>query len=150
MGSSRAVVDQDSAHMVYGIKSDDPEMQAAIEKARDLFPHFDSVFSSGKANKDKTGIRVKYYDDDQVEYMWVGDLFKVDGQYWGVLLDSPRVVKGLKRGDTVAIQSSDISDWIYAIDSIHYGGYTQKVILNRLSPAQRARMDTSTVWEFSN
>ncbi len=148
--SSKSIVDLDTAHHTFGIKADDPEIRAAIQKAQDLFPRFDSAFLGGRVDKKETMIKVKYRDDDKVEYMWVGNLFKVDGQYWGVLLDSPRVVKGLKKRDTVVIQDKDIADWIYKVDSTHYGGYTQRVILNRLTPAQKARMDTATVWKFAD
>jgi uncharacterized protein YegJ (DUF2314 family) len=148
--TSSVVVDDDSTHHGFGIRSDDPEMNAAIQKARDLFPRFDSAFSKGKVNKEESIIKVKYRDEDKAEYLWVGNLFKVDDQYWGVILDSPYVVKGLKRGDTVVIQNQDIADWIYVIDSTHYGGYTQRVILNRLTPAQKARMDSTTVWKFAD
>jgi uncharacterized protein YegJ (DUF2314 family) len=144
------MVDSDTSQHSFGIKSDDPEMMAAIQKAQDLFPHFDSAFASKKTNRQESTIRVKYRDEGKVEYMWVGDLFKVEGQYWGVLLDSPKVVKGLQKGDTVVIQPADIVDWIYVIDSTHYGGYTQRVILNRLTPAESARLDSTVVRKFAD
>ncbi|MDL2303665.1 DUF2314 domain-containing protein, partial [Dysgonomonas sp. OttesenSCG-928-D17] len=57
---------------------------------------------------------------------------------------------GYKYGDTVIVDPQQVSDWLYidAQTGLTHGGYTFKVIRNRMSPEERAAFDAESGLKF--
>ncbi|HVU53475.1 MAG TPA: DUF2314 domain-containing protein [Puia sp.] len=129
----------DAAKNMYLTDSADPAMNAAMDIARTRFGAFDSAYESGKYDKDKFSIKVKYPQQAGNEYIWLVDISKVDGHYMGVVSDTPRETKVVKFGDRPVIDNDDVVDWLYGKDSILHGGYTLRLIYGRLSKEELER-----------
>jgi uncharacterized protein YegJ (DUF2314 family) len=117
----------------YTTNGDDLEMNRAMEIAHARFGVFDSAFESGMFDRDKFSIKVKYPHERGTEYIWLVNISKVDGQYMGIVSDTPRETKIVKYGDRPIINRDDVVDWLYGKDSVLHGGYTMRLIYGRLS-----------------
>jgi len=122
---------------LYSTDKDDQQMNQIMEIARKRFPKFDSAFESGNYDKDKFSIKVKFPHSNGNEYIWLTDISKVGGHYWGVVSDTPRMTKQVMLGDRPEINDNDVVDWLYGKDSILHGGFTLRLIYSRMSKEER-------------
>jgi len=121
------------ANNMFTTDSVDVAMNRAMDIARKRFSAFDSAFESGRYDKDKFSIKVKYPHKQGNEYIWLVDISKVDGRYLGLVSDTPRATKMVKLGDRPAINNDDVVDWLYGKDSVLHGGYTLRLIYGRMT-----------------
>ena len=128
---------------LYSTDADDQPMNEAMETARKTFSKFDSAFESGRYDKTKFSIKVKFPDEVGNEYIWLTEISKQDGHYSGLMTDTPRITKQVKIGDKVTIVDKDIKDWLYGNDSVLHGGYTLRLIRSRMTSKERAENEAS-------
>ena len=128
-----------SAPNLYSTDADDEAMNKVMETARIRMPRFDSAFD--RRDKDMIfTIKVKFSTSaGENEYIWLSDIWKRGGNYWGVMTDTPRLALQVKLGDSVEIKNKDIVDWMYGKDTVAHGGFTTRLILSRLSKEERER-----------
>lgn len=126
-----------AAGNLYSTDEDDRPMNQAMEIARQRFPKFDSAFESGKYDKDKFSIKVRFSHARGNEYIWLTEIAKVSRHYWGVVSDTPRMTKQVKLGDRPEINDNDVVDWLYGKDSILHGGFTLRLIYSRMPKEER-------------
>lgn len=143
----------DANKIVY-FDADDPDMQAAFEKARATFRYFwreltwenrriipglsvsavKAPFSDAKPGKKPKG-------EPAVEQMWFSDIW-YDGQFvTGRLMNTPQHLKSVKAGDPVRRPLAEISDWMYAIGDDAYGGFTVNLLRSRMGLKERKEYD---------
>ena len=131
-----ACSNRDKAVMVEG---DDPEMAAAIAKARSTLPHFWQVFDNRERGESKFSLKVEIKDERGSEFFWVIDLERRDGKTTGAINNDPNVVAGVKLGDRIEIPEADIADWLYMRDGKMIGNETLKPLLKRMPAEEAAR-----------
>lgn len=112
-------------------------MNLAKETAKKTLPKFDSAFASGKYDEDKFSLKVRFPHDSGNEYIWLTEISKVDGHYWGLVSDTPRMTKQVRLGERTEINRNEVVDWLYGKDSVLHGGYTLRVVRSRLSKEER-------------
>ena len=134
-----ARTDKKAADNMYTTDSADVAMNAAMDAARRRFGAFENAFESGKYDKDKFSIKVKFPHQRGNEYIWLVNVSKVNGHYVGVVSDTPRETKAVKLGDRPIINYDDVVDWLYGKDSVLHGGYTLRLIYGRLSKEELER-----------
>lgn len=131
--------------------NESPEMINAFQQARNTFKYFwrevswdyrriismldiacvKSIF----CQEDESGEMVK-------EYMWLNDI-QFDGiTISGVLANNPESLTNIKLGDYVEIELDKINDWMFAINSQMYGGFTIQVIRSEMTEQERAGHDS--------
>src|SRR6185312_3531843 len=126
------------ADNLYSTDKDDQQMNQAMETAKKRLSKFDNAFESGKYDKDNFSIKVRFaVSSGGNEYIWLTDISKADGHYWGLVSDTPRMTKKVRLGDRPKIDNNDIVDWLYGRDSILHGGYTLRLIYSRMSKEER-------------
>jgi uncharacterized protein YegJ (DUF2314 family) len=59
----------------------------------------------------------------------------------GKIDNLPAEVTSVKLGQTIEIDPSKISDWFYVDNGKLIGGYTIRVIRNRMSPKEKKQFD---------
>jgi len=121
----------DSDGAVVNVKSNDPEMVLAIEKARATLDEFLAKMKDPKyAEADfaiKAGLPATGATD--VEHIWVGSLEQVGAKFKGKLLNEPFGMPGKKIGSPVEFTRDQVSDWmIQKSDGTMEGAFTQKVL----------------------
>jgi uncharacterized protein YegJ (DUF2314 family) len=122
---------------VINVADDDPEMLAAIAKARDTLPHFWKVFDKPERGESGFSLKVKITDPRGTEHFWATDIERRDGKIMGTINNDPNVVATVKLGDRIQIAEADISDWLYMRDRKMVGNETLKPLLKKM-PAGEA------------
>ena len=130
-----------TADKVVPVPADDPEMQAAIERARQTLQEFIEAFQTQDKKERRFLVKAPFEEDGIVEHMWVADLTIRRDSFDGVLADEPESIKGLKFKQPVTVKQNRISDWMIVEDGTAKGVYTIKVLRNRMSPKERADLD---------
>ena len=148
---------------VYFVKDKDPEMQRAIERARETFRYFwrELAWEQRRIVPGLTLAAVKVpfsdppdverdADDPAVEQMWLSEI-EFDGMMiTGTLLNSPHWLKTIKEGDQSQVPISGISDWMYAIGERVYGAYTVNLLRSQMGSSERAQHDAAWGLDFGD
>lgn len=135
-------IERENEPTIYGVKSEDKEMNAAIEKANQTLNDFNTGLSNPKA--ESLALKVEFADSNGIEHMWIGDVEFKDGKYSGILNNDPEYIKEYKAGDKIDIDPSKISDWMYIENGKLFGGYTIKVLRNRMTEEERKQFDAES------
>ncbi len=118
---------------VYSFSESDPEMNAAIRKARDSLPIFWSKFAAPSSHEKDFTLKVKIDDENGTEHFWCGTIKGNSTSAACVIDNDPQTVKSVSLGQRIAADPASISDWMYMRDGKIIGGETIRVILPRLS-----------------
>ncbi|MCB9678282.1 MAG: DUF2314 domain-containing protein [Alphaproteobacteria bacterium] len=130
-------------------------MQAAMARARETFPYFwrelhweqrRIVPGLGLA-----AIKAPFSDEgEDVEQMWVGDVFFDGREVHGTLMNEPNALRSVAQGDPVSLPVREISDWIYTLEGIAYGAFTVNAMRATMSPADRDAHDAAWGLDFGD
>lgn len=125
------------------VKSEDDEMNSAIENAKKTFnKEFHTALLSKNPNYSNFTIKQKFdLPNDSGEHIWIGDINFKDGKYSGVIQNEPYEQIGVKLGDTVDVNIDNLSDWMYYDKNIVKGAYTVKVLRKSLTDEEKKQMD---------
>jgi uncharacterized protein YegJ (DUF2314 family) len=113
-----AACDRASESTYMPTPKNDPPMDAAIAEARASLPVFWAKYDAAEDKSDfmvKAGMKDRYGGR---EHIWI----YLDG-----------------RAGEVPV--ADLSDWAYGRDGKYYGMYTTRVLIGRMTPAQRAESE---------
>ena len=123
---------------VINVAGDDPEMLAAIAKARGTLPDFWKVFDKPEHGESGFSLKVKITDKRGTEHFWVEDLQKHDGKIMGTIDNDPEIVASVKLGDRIEVPEADVSDWLYMRDDKMVGNETLRPLFKKM-PENEAR-----------
>ena len=135
-------IERENEPTIYGVESEDKEMNAAIEKANQTLNSFNIGLSNPKA--ESQSLKVQFTNSNGTEHMWIGNVEFKNGKYSGILDNDPEFVKEYKAGDKIDIEPSKISDWMYIENGKLFGGYTIKVLRNRMTEEERKQFDAES------
>jgi len=119
------------------VPDDDPEMQAAISKARASLPQFWQTFSAHSQGEKGFALKVRIKDSNTTEHFWAIDLEHHESKTMGTINNDPNKVSTVKLGERIKIPEADISDWMYLRDGKVVGNYTLRPLLKKM-PAKEA------------
>jgi uncharacterized protein YegJ (DUF2314 family) len=136
--TSRPVVDR-----VEQVSSDDARMNAAIAKARATAGTFVRALRAPKASQSGFSIKIRVAEGEAREHFWLSNV-RYDGSVFSGEIDNePETVNTVKMGQAVSARPGEISDWMFVDHGKLVGGYTTRVLRDRLSPHDRAEFDRS-------
>lgn len=125
------------------IDQDDSLMNKAIAKAREEFYVFDSAFRKGNYDKSLFAIKVRFPTKIGGEHIWAHSI-NLDGEtYYGILDDDAVTTDHVKAGDKIKIGIDSLSDWVYSDNGVMKGGFTIKVLRNKMTPKERSAFDST-------
>ena len=135
---------------IIDIANSDPEMAAAIAKARATLPAFWASYEAPKAEEAGHSLKVRFPVPDRRsggEHIWMADVKKIgNGRYSGQFANTPVHLPGKRAGDVAEFGETDISDWMFTRKGKIVGGETIRPMLKRMPKADadalRARMET--------
>jgi uncharacterized protein YegJ (DUF2314 family) len=122
---------------VVNVDENDPEMLAAIDKARESLPQFWQVFEDRGRGESNFALKVKITDKNGTEHFWATEIERKDGRTMATINNDPNIVASVKLGDRIEIPEADISDWLYIRNEKMVGNETLRPLLNRM-PAEEA------------
>ena len=127
---------------VVGIGDDDPEVAAAIAKARQTLPQFWQVFDQREHGESNFVLVVRITDKGRIEHFFTTDFERRDGKTMVTISNAPKIVASVKSGDRIEIPEGDITDWRYMRDGKYVGMTTFKVHFKHMRPADVEQVKT--------
>src|SRR5262245_21385808 len=93
--SAQTVMDKIRRDEVILLPKDDPDMAAAMRKARESLPQFLTLARAPSASTSHFAVKVGIHDKarDFVEYFWIAQFVEKNGRYSGRIDNEPNSVK---------------------------------------------------------
>jgi uncharacterized protein YegJ (DUF2314 family) len=135
---AQSLVDKAARDEVARIRNDDPEMAAAIDRARAGLDGFLARADHPAGNQRHFSVKVKVPLGVDAEFLWLRPFVRDGDGFVGRVVNQPRDIANLNYGDRLAFQRNDIADWSYVEDDKVIGNYTACVLIAREPPEQRA------------
>lgn len=139
-------IERENQPDIYNVAGNDKEMNEAILKANQTLSNFNAALSNKEI--EVKSLKVKFENQTDVEHIWLSDVEFKDGKYSGILDDEPEYIKDHKLGDLINVDNKDISDWMYVENGKLFGGYTIRVLRNRMSETEREQFDAESGMEI--
>ncbi len=121
----------------------DERMNTAIAEAQESLPLFVEVLQAPGPLQTAFSIKVKLLVDEDggAEHLWVDDITYNNGQFAGFVANEPVYVKNIHLGDSITVNTEDVSDWMYFDGDRLVGGFTIHVYLDGLSEVEKAKFE---------
>ena len=143
---------------IFQATKDDPEMRAAIKKARKTFPNFllEADADLSRAIPILEDALVKIYipttaNPELGEHLWaryLGHEPEHEGRFLALLLSTPRKIKKMAKGDRIDFSVKSLSDWLYVTDGKAHGAFTVAVLRSRMTRAELKKHDAAYPFSF--
>ncbi|MCR5887370.1 DUF2314 domain-containing protein [Hymenobacter sp. J193] len=146
--SDSSKIKREGEPAIYTTDADDEEMNKAMRQGKATLPAFLLTISKSDSTIINSAIKVHYDDGVQREYLWVGSLSIENGQLYGVVDNKPEFTSQVVAGQRILVDTTTAVDWNYTQNNRLFGGYTIKLLRNRMTPEERAEFDQSTVLTF--
>lgn len=133
-----------------GFDPDDPKMAEAIGVAKDTISEFLDALSQPKARQTAFMLKVVFDHGDQLEHVWVADVEILSARtLCGVIAVEPRL-PNLRFKQRVDFEPARITDWMFVDNGLLVGGYTTRLIRQRMTSEERAAFDASVPYRFES
>lgn len=125
---------------VQSVSPSDEEMNAAIQRAKETLSLFVVELQNPKPTQSYFSIkaRIPYGDSGAAEHLWVDHVSYNHAQFTGILANEPVYVEGYHLGDTIVVESKNVSDWMIIENNQVYGGFTLYVLMEYMTEAEKA------------
>jgi len=114
IGVSLALLTACSTRRAKGyVEDDEPEMIAAIAKARRMLPKFWQAFETRDDGQTQFTLKFRIIEGKRMEHFWVTNFVRQEGRVIVTIDQPPKIVAGVKPGDRLDIPEAEIQDWFY-------------------------------------
>jgi uncharacterized protein YegJ (DUF2314 family) len=127
---------------VYSVDETDVEMNAAMENARRTVGTFIAALNHPGTSRTNFSIKLGIREKDEVEHFWLKNVKHDGGRFTGTIGNTPESVHTVKLGQPMSVPAKQISDWMFIENGVLRGNFTMRVMRSRLSPEERAKMDS--------
>lgn len=131
------------------VEFDDSSMNQAISLARVTLPNFKKALTKDPA-ANQFSLKLKYSTPNGGhEHIWISQVKIKDGQMNGVIDNAPNNIPSLQLRDTISVSEEVVSDWMFKKSDSIYGGFTIRVLRDRMNETERAELDRSLGYPFA-
>jgi uncharacterized protein YegJ (DUF2314 family) len=134
-------------NQTFRFSSEDEQMEVAIHKAKASFDEFIEAFYHPTEQQKSFLVKVVFDEGEQREHIWLADLDFGGKKPTGVVANAPNLPT-LKFMQRIEFDPSYISDWMYIDEGYLVGGFTTRVIRDRMTPKERKDHDTQAPYKF--
>lgn len=141
---------------VHGVDPDDPEMNAAMARARSTVDGFVRRLPGMRFEGAFFTIKVPLTENGETEHVWINEP-EFDGErFTGYIASVPVSLASWSYGDRVTVALDGISDWVAVANGTLYGGFTLHVLRPRMTPEEQQALyeglgtrlpDNPIVWD---
>jgi uncharacterized protein YegJ (DUF2314 family) len=143
---------------VYHAPANDPEMDAAMDRARATFKYlwreltweYRRIIPALEMSAIKAAFGAEGAGPDDVEHMWLGDIEFDGDEISATLINEPHRLTSVQAGDQVTLAPDRIEDWMYVIDGHVHGGFTVQTMRRRMGVAARREHDRAWGHDFGD
>ena len=124
------------------VQTGEAALEAATVEARATLELFWQKFESRAAEQYqlKAGLTTPF---EAIEHVWLKPIERRDGKILGVLISQPVDLADISAGEQITVDADRISDWAYFKDGKLYGAFTQRAMLDRISPKMRREIEAA-------
>lgn len=115
------------------VAHDDPDMAAAIAKARSSLDDFLALSEAPPPGTGKFKLKVMVVDGNVTEHFWVIPFKPTANGFVGILANEPELVHNVVFGQNIEFTRDDVSDWGYTRDGRQVGSFTVCVMFKKMS-----------------
>lgn len=137
----REVIRRGAEPECYEITENDSAMARAVKRARKTQRTFIAALKDPKPGQGSFEVKKPVVQGDAVEHLWLRDVTYSGHRYHGYVDNVPRSITGLKMGDRVSVNPSEITDWAFVDHGRLVGGYTIRVLCGEFSTERRAAFE---------
>jgi uncharacterized protein YegJ (DUF2314 family) len=137
----REVIRRSAEPECFQIKEEDSEMARAVKQARKTEHVFIAALKNPQSGQRDFEVKKPFVQGDAVEHIWLRDVTYSGHRFHGIVDNRPHSIKGVKMGDRVSVNPSEITDWAYVDHGKLVGGYTIRVLYGEFSPERRAAFE---------
>lgn len=144
----------DDEPLFVAISKNNEQMLQAYAKARQTLPQFLSAIGSARFSGAVNSVKIKLRDHDTSEelgedrfaYLWLWDVRQgTGGALHATVRELPKDgLNKLKVGETFRFDEQDVHDWMIMDGSQAWGGFTLRVIRDRMAAQERLQYDEYT------
>lgn len=147
-GRENAVVRREGEPDVLAVDSTDPGMLAAIDSARSSAAQLIERVNRPPTSQSSLAVKIRVAEGTIVEHLWITEV-RYDGSLLaGIVSNDPVDLVRVRPGDTLRVRPAEISDWMAIDRGRLVGGYSIRLLRARMSPADRARFDSSIAFSI--
>jgi len=118
------------------VRESDPDMIAAIRKARETLDDFFAIEKQRPPNTSGFKLKVMVKDGADVEHFWVTPFRAVESGFQGILANEPRIVRNVRHGQAIGFSRAEISDWGYVREGRQVGSFTVCALFKKMPKEQ--------------
>ena len=122
---------------MYDIADDDVQMDRATRHARKTVGQFIAALQHPAPGETGFAVKKLFVKDGKAEHIWLADVQFSGNRFHGFVDNRPVNIAGLKVGTRVSVNPDEISDWLFIRNGQLVGGYTVRVLMSELSPAEK-------------
>ena len=123
--------------------TDDPDIRAAMEKARATVGEFLAALQKPAANQKQFMVRKAYptREAGKQQILWVTDLTFDDTLLWGRVDDNTaQPGSGIPEDGTIAFPPTEICDWMFNEDGKAVGGFMLRTLKKKMTEDEWAKI----------
>ncbi|MBV8836865.1 MAG: DUF2314 domain-containing protein [Alphaproteobacteria bacterium] len=114
---------------LFKLRDDDPNMVAAMRKARATLKDFVALASKPGSTMRGFAVKVPVREGNTGEYFWITPFEAKGNRFVGRINNTPRTVRNVKAGQTIEFGEDEIADWLYVDGGRMKGNYTACALL---------------------
>jgi len=129
------------------IKTEDTEMNAAIDAARQTLPEFWAAYNHPASDESEFYVKLAITDGKETEHFWIGRIGKEKDVLVGMIANKAELISNVKFGQKVVIDEKRISDWKFMKAGVTKGGYTIAVLLKHIPEGEAVEFKKQLGWK---
>lgn len=123
------------------VENNDEEMEEAIKHAKSTLSEFETALKSNNSSFDNFSLKVRFENGASGEHIWLGSISLINRNYYGIVANVPESTNKVALGDTIEIDTGKISDWMFTEGKRLHGGYTVKLLRQRMLKDEQRQFD---------
>jgi uncharacterized protein YegJ (DUF2314 family) len=134
---AESLLDRAKRDAIATVLDGDPDMDAAMRKARETLPKFLALVRSPRPTITSFSVKIGIPYPEGKEYFWMSPFELRKDDIIGRINNTPRLVKSVKLGQAIIFKEKDIVDWLYREGGRMFGNFTACALLKR-EPREQA------------
>ena len=130
--------------IIFSLSDDDKEMNDAIIFANENLCDFDEALKLSE--NENFALKIRFDIDHKTEHIWAVDIVKIDDEYFGTIDNLPNSITVVTLNEQVKIEGNKISDWMYSKNGRLFGGFTIRVLRDKMSEPEREKFDKEFIF----
>lgn len=116
-------------------------MNDAVSQARSTFGFFIKANKNRQKNQSFFAVKYPFDFENGKEHLWLVDIATDSNRFFGTVNNDPELTKKVKCDQRIEFNPDSISDWKFVQGNTLVGGYTIKVIYNKLPENEKDQFE---------